>query len=183
MCSVPTTERACEIIDGLTDACSKRGFHLTKFCANKIEVLNQIPSEERSKECKSKTLEYDGLPKERTLGIEWSLERDAFSFTIQLPDKPMTRRGILSLVCTIFDPLGFVAPFLLPAKHILQELCEQRITWDEEISEQQREKFKEWLQDVPLLQNVRLRRCLKAPETKDISDCQLHVFALTVMVQ
>ena len=47
--------------------------------------------------------------------------------------KAFTRRGLLSMVSSIFDPLGFVAPILTAPKLWLRELKEQ--DWDEEISE------------------------------------------------
>lgn len=34
--------------------------------------------------------------------------------------KALTRRGILSSVSSIYDPLGFLAQVILPAKQILQ---------------------------------------------------------------
>ena len=50
-------------------------------------------------------------------------------------DKPSTRRGILSIVSSVYDPLGFVAPFIWTAKMILQRLCRKNIGWDDEIDE------------------------------------------------
>ena len=38
-----------------------------------------------------------------------------------------TRWGILSLVSSVYDPLGFAAPFTLPAKALLQDLCRQNL--------------------------------------------------------
>ena len=45
----------------------------------------------------------------------------------------MTRRGVLSVLCLVYDPFGFEAPFLLKGKQILQKLCEQGLKWDEEL--------------------------------------------------
>ena len=38
-------------------------------------------------------------------------------------DKPLARRGVLSQVSAVFNPLGFAAPIILKVKLILQELC------------------------------------------------------------
>ena len=38
---------------------------------------------------------------------------------------PLTRLGVLSDGSSLYDPLGFVAPFTLSAKMILQELCKK----------------------------------------------------------
>ena len=47
----------------------------------------------------------------------------------------MTRRGMFSIVSSIYDPLGFVAPFILKGKIILQLLCQDEIGWDERVDD------------------------------------------------
>ena len=56
--------------------------------------------------------------------------------------KAYTHRGLLSVVSSIFDPLGFAAPTLTIPKLWLRALKEQG--WDEEISEEQR-CWKKWM--------------------------------------
>ena len=55
----------------------------------------------------------------KTLGLRWNLQSDSFIFNINLDTKPITRRGILSAVCSIFDPLGLISPYVLEGKKIL----------------------------------------------------------------
>jgi hypothetical protein len=47
-----------------------------------------------------------------------------------LKDKPLTRRGVLSTISSIYDPIGMAAPILLPGKKIFQELCRDKVDWD-----------------------------------------------------
>ena len=107
----------------------ERGFHLTKWVNNRKEVLNAIPENEMSKELKNINLEADALPSERALGLHWDVESDMFTFQISMKNKPLTHRGILSIVSSVYDPLGFISPFVLTAKIILD-----KIDWNEEIS-------------------------------------------------
>ena len=58
-----------------------------------------------------------------------------FVFDIQVPQRPLTRRGLLSAVSSLFDPLGFVAPVTLFPKLLLQDLCKQGRSWDESLNE------------------------------------------------
>ena len=44
---------------------------------------------------------------------------------MELKDTPLERRGILSTIRSIFDPVGYVAPVLLEVKRILQQLCRE----------------------------------------------------------
>ena len=50
-----------------------------------------------------------------------------------MKDYSTTKRGILSAVSSVFDPLGFLTPFTLKAKLIIQELWRQNLGWDEEV--------------------------------------------------
>ena len=56
-----------------------------------------------------------------------------FGFRIVIKDQPLTRRGILSTISSVYDPLGIAAPFLLVGKKILQDLCRTKLGWDDEI--------------------------------------------------
>lgn len=64
--------------------------------------------------------------KER-LGVHWYVESDTFQFRITLKERPLTRRGILSTILSVYDPLGFLAPCILVGKHILQQMYKKQI--------------------------------------------------------
>ena len=55
------------------------------------------------------------------------MESDFLEFRIVLYDKAPTRIGILYVISSVYDPLGFAAPFTLPAKKILQDLCREEV--------------------------------------------------------
>lgn len=78
-------------------------------------------------------LNHEELPEQIVLGVRWSVNSDTFTFKVILDEKPATRRGILSTVTSVFDPLGFLAPFLLLGKRILQEMCQKGNGWDEQL--------------------------------------------------
>lgn len=64
---------------------------------------------------------------ERALGIQREVQSDRFRFKIGVKDRPPPRRGILSAISSINDPLGFVATLILPAKAILRDLYRNRL--------------------------------------------------------
>lgn len=47
---------------------------------------------------------------------------DTFTFKVTLLEKPFTRRGVLSIVNSVYDLLGFAAPVMLKGRKILQQL-------------------------------------------------------------
>ena len=141
------------------------------------EVLESIPLTERAQEIKKLDLQKDELPVERALGVQWRIEGDTFGFDVNLKSRPPTRRGILSVVGSIFDPFGFVAPFVLTAKKILQDLCRIKSGWDDEVPTEPIVRWQRWLMDLPKLSRFTIDRCLKPADFKDISSSQLHHFS------
>jgi hypothetical protein len=133
--SLPTAEAAINLAKDLSTLLSKGGFRLTKWISNDQEVLQAIPEKERAKEIKDIDLynKSDTLPTERALGVTLCIETDTFGFKIAVKDRPLTRRGILSIVSSVYDPLGIAAPSVLPAKILLQDLCREGLSWDDEI--------------------------------------------------
>lgn len=45
-------------------------------------------------------------------------------------EREVTKRAILKIVASIFDPLGFVPPFVLTAKTFLKRLWRRKLDWD-----------------------------------------------------
>ena len=89
------------------------------------------------------------LPSERALGVLWKVETDTFGFDTSRKEKPDTQRGLLSITSSVYDPLGFVSPFVLKAKMIFQSLCRLKIGWDDPIPSIMLEQWKRWLVDLP----------------------------------
>ena len=90
-----------------------------KFTSNSREVTETIPEHERAKDLKNLDLHQNSLLTERALGVQWCVETDSFHFRMALQDKPLTKRGILSTVSSVYDRLGFLAPFILIKEQIL----------------------------------------------------------------
>ena len=76
--------------------------------------MSTIPEEHRAKV--SKELPFGDDTGSKVLGVYWEVSSDTFRMKVNYPDKPYTRRGILSMVHALFDPLEFVAPSVIKAK-------------------------------------------------------------------
>ena len=109
--ALPSAEKASHHASDLRSVVSKGRFRLTKWISTSRRVLKTIPEAGRTKEVK--TLD---LPVERALGVKWCVETDTFGIKVDIKFKPPTRRGILSNVSSVYDPLGLATPFVLPAK-------------------------------------------------------------------
>ena len=76
-----------------------------------LDVFQSVLENHRKDDFKNRNLQK--LPEERTLGIRWDIEIDLFKLKVELKKKPMTQRRKLSIVSSIYNPLGFVASFIL----------------------------------------------------------------------
>ncbi|VDP94760.1 unnamed protein product [Echinostoma caproni] len=103
--------------------------HIGGFMLTSRQAIGCIPVDERS--LSFRDLYGSPLTTDRALGVQWDSEKDEFLFQIQLPEKTATRREILFSLASLYDPMSFVAPWLLPGTILLLYLCRKKITWDE----------------------------------------------------
>ena len=122
-------------------------------------------------------LPSEQLPIERVLSVHWSVELDCFGFSIVLKDQPLTRRGVLSTVASVYDPLGFLAPLVVGAKKILQEVCQKGISLDDPLPEELRPRWEQWKIDFLRLRGLKIPRCFKPKMTGQGKTYELHNFA------
>ena len=175
--SKPTANEAIHLLQSLIEMCRAGGFRLTKILSNSKTVLESVPPSERSKSVTDLDLFSSNLPPERALGVHWDVENDTLGFRVQLKDKPFTRRGILSTISSIYDPLGLASPFMLDGKHIMQELCKANSDWDEPISAEFRSKWEKWRAELPCLEKIKVERCLKPKNFGKIKESCLYNYS------
>ena len=174
--SVPTEDAAIKLALELQSLMRLGGFRLTKWLSNSRKVLRTVPESERAPSVVSLN-PCDVLPSERALGINWDVNDDKIRFVVKIAVRPFTRRGILSVVSSIFDPLGLVSPIMLRAKAIIQHLCRMKLGWDDEIPQVYQTEWQNWLGTLPHLQNISVNRCFKSQGFGDIKNAQLHLFS------
>ncbi|XP_066934408.1 uncharacterized protein [Clytia hemisphaerica] len=127
-------QETIEMIQGVKSLCKRGGFNLVKFVTNSQTVLNSLPKEDLGSSLKDASL-LGGLT-DKVLGVSWNLSDDVFKFDLtEAKQKPLTRRGMLSMISSIYDPLGLISPFILKGRLILQTLCKMQHGWDDQIPE------------------------------------------------
>lgn len=140
--SVATVEEAKELIVKTQELCKGAGLHPHKFNSNQMEAISCVAHSERAITTDPLTFHPDAAPDGHVLGIQWSMKDDTFSVNMNANDHSPTRRGVLSVVASLYDPLGFVAPFTLVV--VVQELCRRGINWDDPIPDSLRPRWEKW---------------------------------------
>ena len=133
MKSFPTVNGAVNRIKQLQELCSRGGFKLAQFISNKQEVIISIPDDKRKPNIRNKLVALGNRPEENALKVKWDTQNDTLGVYIKLADKILTKHGLLSTLSSAYDPLRLGAPFLLKGRHIIQQLCRNRLNWDEPI--------------------------------------------------
>ena len=174
--SVSTVQEAQMLIQDATAICRQGGIRLHKFISNNRSVIDSIPISERSDSTQNIDIRHDQLPSERTLGLEWNIETDSFHFKVNSEAGTSTKRSILSMVARIYDPLGFLAPYILKGKQILQRVTRSQKSWDEQLDSKDEHDWREWVEQLPELNQFSIPRKIK----KDVGrNCafEIHHFS------
>lgn len=102
-------------------------FNLRKWSTNCTELKNHIPSHDRETASDSIV---------RTLGICWDTQEDNFVIEpiTDCDTIANTKRELFSQVASMYDPLGLLAPIVIKAKILIQDIWAAKVGWDEQLS-------------------------------------------------
>ena len=175
--SVPTEAEAIQLAKNTRDLCARGNLHLHKFSSNSRALLQSIPADDRATSLRDLDILDETLPAERALGVAWYTESDSLQYRPSLPEQPVTRRGSLSTVCSIFDPLGLIAPGTLKGKQILQDICRNGSGWDEEIEESIQHRYQEWRDELNSMNAMCINQCFKPDDFGPLVRVELHSFS------
>ena len=173
---VDNPKTAMILVKNIVDMCKSRGFHLTKLISNNKELLISISEDERRNGVKNADF-FGDLPAEKALGIQWNISDDSFTFNIQVNRRPLTKRKMLSIISSIYDPLGLASPFVLEGRQLLQSLCNQLVLWDNVVGPELRKDCKRWEQKLKGVQDIHISRCIKPHMFGKIVETSLHYFS------
>ena len=189
--SVPTSEEALSLINDLITVNGKVGLKMVKISSNSHKVAKGLP-DSVSKSKNMLLFEKFGpkgpdyapgtvpkWPQIRTLGQYLKLNEDVYTYSSYEPDRntEWTKTGTLSQAHKIYDPLGFAIPVLLESKLFMQDLWRRKAEWTDILTEEELERWKNWLTNLPLMEKLSFRRVLCPGLPKDFESVQLHVFA------
>ena len=173
--SFTTKEEAILVANQLITLLSRGGFRQNQSISSPRDVLASIPATERSDP--NLNIDVDELPVERTLGLLWDCNSDAFQFKLKVPPQAENKKQILAGVMSIIDPMGLLAPVVLQAKLVLQDLCRATVYWDEPLPPEFTERWNLWADKLHVLASLRIPRVFWLEEIAGSCTTQLHLFS------
>ena len=153
-------------------------FNLTKFVSNASEITSAMNPEDCENSASPVKEKCNGTEHSSyVLGLKWNHMKDTLvvSRGVDRPvDKAITQRTVLSFVSSGFDPVGLVALYTVMARllpKVIWKISGQR--WDDELPEDLRINFLEWLSSFPLLGQLTISRCYF---TELVDQVEFHMF-------
>eukprot|EP00112_Aurelia_sp_Birch-Aquarium-sp1_P014564 Seg3156.3 transcript_id=Seg3156.3/GoldUCD/mRNA.D3Y31 product="hypothetical protein" protein_id=Seg3156.3/GoldUCD/D3Y31 len=101
---------------------------------------------------------------------------DIFMYKVNPPDEGylLTKRNFLRKIATLFDPLGFLNPYVIRAKILLQEMWTSGLEWDDLLDENLARNAKTWFTELKELAGITVPRCLQLE--KRVVTTSIHTF-------
>lgn len=118
---------------------------LHKIVSNSPKVLSSFPPSDLAKYITEIDFGAETPYVQCSLGISWDVVNDIFTYKVPLERKPYTKRGLLSTINGLVDPLGFVAPVVLGGRLIMkQAVQDQNLDWDDPLSVNLKKDWISW---------------------------------------
>lgn len=153
------------------------GMQLLKWKSNSPELIekfitDKVCSEEDQKELDSETA---------ILGISWKNKQDCFTFHEKgilnsHTDIRLTKRNILKVTGKLYDPPGWLSPYIVTVKILIQMLWERGLEWDEAVPLDLQSRWEEWKAELNLLSSIEIPRYIGSIHKQHTTPIELHTF-------
>ena len=170
----PTSKKAKVIKSTSTSIFAEGTFELRKWHSNVKELeaasLEPVPEEE------TYAKEQLNIPRREAvslLGLPWDKENNTIAVSLPLEKAEATKRGILSKVARIYDPLGLASPISLGGKLLYRDVCDAKRKWDDKLPNELLQNWVQWEERLP--EQLTAPRSL-AVHQEEVQSIGLHAF-------
>ncbi|XP_062703954.1 uncharacterized protein LOC134286358 [Aedes albopictus] len=181
LASTETEDEAIDLAKSVKHVHAQGGFDIRNWVSNSAKVLNALNESPTSE--KSLNIAAD-IATEKVLGMWWNTSTDCFTFKICWTrfdavlfdgSRAPTKRELLRILMSIFDPLGLISQFLMILKVTLQEVWRKGLKWDDQIEGKQLDDWQTWTKLLPKLEELQIPRCYRQITTTG-AQIQMHTF-------
>ena len=156
---------------------SEASFHLRKWASSSKELMsliqmseatqahdNPIQSrvvEDQSTFAKLSIAQLETLDggESKVLGHLWNRSEDTFIFKFDKLVKiaqalSATKRNVLKIAASVYDPLGILSPMVVKMKVLLQEACYLQYAWDTPLPDELARIWRKWIDDLEKIKSI-----------------------------
>ena len=176
--SVETPGEPIEFFNQLQPFLSQHGFELKKWISNNDAVTKAIPANLNSISNTKQVEAESNTEGSSVLGLQWTVTDDSLQVcrgTNKEVEAPITESKILSLVSSVFDPIGLFAPLSVHMRPLLKGIWTKNGKhWGNEVEPGDKAEFLRWKEQLPIVAETSIERRYFNRE-RDKTD--FHVFA------
>ncbi|XP_075157511.1 uncharacterized protein LOC142230768 [Haematobia irritans] len=161
-----TIEDAIKSRKELIRALGSAGFKLMKWSSNNHKVIQDLPSEQL---LPLNWLELSEDSSTKTLGVRWNISGDYFTFNQPTIEgrQNYTKREVLSSIAKLFDPCGWLAPVIVVAKLVMQQIWLDKIDWDDPLKTITLMSWQKFVKNSDAIESVKIPRWINfVPNSK-----------------
>ncbi|GFW89957.1 uncharacterized protein TNCV_3741431 [Trichonephila clavipes] len=99
----------------------------------------------------------------KVLGVGWNEKSDTFYFDSSdlgsfLSKRINTKRYLLQAAGRLFDPVGFIGPYTIRIKCLIQEIWCLGLDWDDKLPKQLEVSWNKWCNEIHYLSEIKIPR-------------------------
>ena len=172
--SVGSYDEAHELYTKTKSIFLDANFNLRKWRTNHPRLREEIRVQEG--EASSKLIGG------KVLGVIWNELNDelVMDFEDNVNEArliPLTKRNLLRILASFFDPIGICQPYIVSLKILFQKICMKEIGWDEAIKDELAKSFYRVLNEMEKMGKLSVPRNYIDGISDDIVQTELHAFS------
>ncbi|XP_077379067.1 uncharacterized protein LOC144019709 [Festucalex cinctus] len=174
--SFSSTDEAIDVLSRTQKMLAQSNIRLHKISSNSPDITKAFPNEDLATGLQGLDLGQTSPPMQRSLGLGWDLSTDLFKFQVTISERPYTKRGVLSVVNSVFDPIGFAVSVIIEGRAILREISSDASDWDTDLPKEKQEKWQKWKNSLKYLQQLEIPRMYTSIPLSEAHKKEIIVF-------
>ena len=181
--SEPTVEAAVNTIEQAREILKIFNIRLHKIVATDTNVLQAFPASELAADIDQVDLNKSSL--QQALGISWQVSTDQLFLKCHVRPHSFTKRAVLSVNGSLFDPIGIASPvglfgrvlqrtFMPPKNHANPS---EHLGWDDPLPKEYEYDWHQWISHLKESETITIPRCYHPVNFGNIVVSELHVFS------
>lgn len=142
--SFSSADEAIDVLCRAQKMLAQCNIRLHKISSNCPIVTGAFPREDLATDMQDLEHGQTTPPMQRSLGLGWDLSKDLFKFQVTVNEKPFTKRVVLSVINSVYDPLGFAVPVIVEGRAILRDISTDICEWDTDLPKGTLEQWQQW---------------------------------------
>ena len=141
---VNSVKKGVELVKKIKVQFSEVQFNVRKFRSNSKELRTYFEMLENvnivNNAVNKEVVDSKNNNEQKILGILWDEIEENLVFRLadifkDATNVVSTKRNILSVISTVYDPVGYLQPLTIQLKILFQKICKLNINWDDSIGE------------------------------------------------